>query len=1090
MKVSTHNECVIQEDCATIPSVYSRGGGGVGGSGRGYCIGPFWNMANQKKLTDRPSNLKEAIDWILRVTGKDGGGVGGGGGDTAINDLTEQIKKLLKSVENSGTGLGNEIKKVVQALDGGQLITKLAEGLQQFIGYQNGTIKHNTQGIGLYNDPLERFQEGVLNFWKEALQVLEMGFSRGATHVNLNTAKSSDLSTHLENYRSKRDINGLADAFQTYLGNVLQKVEEDVDVKRTAQTQVQELKTKLETLLRQVASQHSNSPFDFSENSAFKTKVDEVWTALTSPSIALKSLPGQRYPNSKTIVMAVFNATKGLLTQLMMGYQSSYQGTTTNELTTSKSPQAAICAKIFLSCLPLIFSNLHQLYWKCKQEKAQGGWKEMQLNGSGRNGADLKHFMDLMTFSSVRLNGAMTGDNVVSNAFKDLTEFSTAASSGQFYTEFLNTFKTTGIEKWTADNRTAQNTNFLSGLYLCSSWYFQGCQAKMSQTRPPSSIREMLYWLMGLTATPQFGDLLGHIHNVVGSDFKVAVSGSSKTDETLTADKVTSYILSICYTSPSVLDIIQGSVPPQESNDKPWLHDLYSNTEFPFKYPSSGAALFYALSDYTYALQFQLSFLYKQCQDMYINTCGWQFCTFGKDINNDSSNGEVVTSHICHAGCTHGTGSSSQCSHNDTKCGTDGQASPLQAFLTDKLQGFRRGHPGTSDHLASCYSNSMCHVPMGFKAEYLRETPGYGYHVFYPLLFYCSDHTRPLRLLSDKLHCIANYTPRSLGDMLGFYLHLTRQVFNVRTERLSEYITNLLKTKQPQSRGSLIIFESVENSIVELGSALHGVVRHCHNRQTSDPHGQIKHQDVSGQFCSHSKSPADLWSLLSGMDNNHAACRSAKCGAYMSPLTRSYGSTFGKSAGFASTYLSWVSYLADDFKERLEGLLIDFTNITCNDCKTQNGGECSCSKGQHGTSNCQCDSVVSCSGVLPLFYEHGFNFFNVKSLSGKVGGVPQTKRNCAQFHSQLQSVISGHPLSNLLNTIDTFLFLFRYYFLSNLSAFWNIYMCLILYTFFFLLDTLHLRSHLKLTSSHTVPPLALLTQGTHLPVTKLTYIGQ
>ncbi|GIX64735.1 extracellular matrix-binding ebh, putative [Babesia caballi] len=522
-----------------------------------------------------------------------------------------------------------------------------------------------------------------------------------------------------------------------------------------------------------------------------------------------------------------------------------------------------------------------------------------------------------------------------------------------------------------------------------------------------------------------------------------------------------------------------------------------------FAYPS-GAVLLSKLAEYAYALQFQLSFLTQKCFTNFDDGCGWRHCRFGKDL---IATGNPVPSHICpgynckNNKCQHdGKSQSSVCTHNKggvgSECGqSGGKASPLQAFLTDNLQGFRRGQPGTSNHLASCSSNLMCHVPMGFKAEYLRETPGYSYHVFYPLLFYCSDNTRPLRLLSDKLYCISNYTPRSLGDMLGFYLHLCRQVFNKRPDNFTfpSYITRLLTTQRHPSRAGLLIFEYLENSIVELGSALHGVVRHCHNRQKGGQRDQIEHQTVSGGSCSHSdSSPADLWSLFTLDDpNKYPNCAAGGgCGAYLSPLTRSKGSTFGKSAGFASTYLSWVSYLADDFKERLECLLNDFSNITCTDYRTLTGGKCSCTNGNHGTNSCQCDSVVSCSGVLPLFYEHGFNFFNVKSLSGKGCGNGQTKRSCNAFHSQLQTVINGEPLYTLLIAVDRFLYAIRWEFFSRLSAFWSIYVCIILYTFFFLLDTLHMRSHLKLTSSHTVPPVALLTSGKPLPITKLTYIGQ
>ncbi|GIX65082.1 variant erythrocyte surface antigen-1 family protein [Babesia caballi] len=777
--------------------------------------------------------------------------------------------------------------------------------------------------------------------------------------------------------------------------------------------------------------------------------------------------------------------------------------------------QQRTCAQIFLGCIPLIYHCLTQLYWLCHDKGPWAGQRFHDPNGSG-----LRNIMVALGYGDYYLN-SQQGKIVVNSAMKGFSEFTSAKLEGQYphlttpYHAFLNKLTTSFESTLTSSNLTNQT---IPALYYIARLYFRHQHGRNpSKPRPPSSIRQMLYWLSGLQFSPQYDSLQSHISSVFRSllgkptitedaDLSLDVADSSKSStapDTLSPTDLKGYLTMTCLYSPMVLGRLQGPGTSKESKE-PYLHHLFGNG-MSFAYPS-GAALLSKLSEYAYALQFQLSFLTQKCFTNFDDGCGWRHCRFGKEINSASDNS--ARSHICngytcmdrskcwHNGQQNGSSGpdSTTCTHNKggvgANCGSNGKASPLQAFLTDNLKGFRRDHPGTSDHLPSCSSNSMCHVPMGFKAEYLREQPGYGYHVFYPLLFYCSDNTRPLRLLSDKLHCISTYTPRSLGDMLGFYLHLCLQVFNKRSVDLSQYITGLLNTKKHPSRAGLLIFEYLEDSIVELGSALHGVVRHCHNRQNRG--SGIEHIGVSGTQCSHSNStPADLWSLLSGMDKSHKDCAAGqKCGAYLSSLTRSYGSTFGKSAAFASTYLSWVSYLADDFKERLEGLLNDFSNITCTECRTQNGKTCNCTKGNHGTPSCQCDSVVSCSGVLPLFYEHGFNFFNVKSLSGKVGGVPQTKRNCAQFHSQLQNVINGDPLHTLLVAVDSFFYTIRFYFFSKLSAFWTIYIGLILYTFFFLLDTLQLRSHLKLTSSHTVPPLALLTSGKPLPITKLTYIAQ
>ncbi|GIX64969.1 variant erythrocyte surface antigen-1 family protein [Babesia caballi] len=1099
-----------------------------------------------RPLLDCPSNLKEAIDWILRVTGKDGGG--GDNGGTAA--LTNNVKELLKEVKGSGTGLGADIENVKKAFDNGKLITELADGLQQFIGYEsshcNTTGKITGAGIAPSNMATHRlcdatiaFTIGVLEGCKGRLNLRK----HSAQHAKIDGVikslhdkygqgpeKLQDVGTQMKTSLAKNNFKqtGL-DSFVDDIGTAFQTLSTGIN---NMQSQPKQVAEKVGEYLKgifegsggnswggkaeQAAMQlqalagkfHSNNTYDTSDNT-FSQNIRNVENNLTTT---------QAIPAVKPILVA---SKEEFVWHLEKAYVSYYQGTPvdTRQWDSNKAAEAKRCAQIFLGCIPLIYHCLTQFYWLCLDKTRR--WDTYPFSGGG-----LRNLMVALGYGDAFLGGS-TGKAVMTSVATKFNELSSAAASiSKPYPEFLNTLTTSFDNAFTSSSTLTGQT--IPALYHIARLYFRHQQGRNpGKTRPPSSIREMLYWLSGLQFSPQYDSLQSHIsgvfRNMLGKptntgdtqlSLDVADSASYQNDNKLSAFDLKGYLTMTCLYSPMVLGRLQGHGVSEESKE-PYLHHLFGNG-MSFGYPS-GAALLSKLSEYAYALQFQLSLTQKSFTN-FDEGCGWRHCKFGKGINSGSANSPP--SHICNgytcngvANCKHNgesnnTGGSSgpdstTCTHNQrgygSNCGTGSKASPLQAFLTDKLKGFSRGHPSDpSSHLASCSSNSMCHVPMGFKAEYLRETPGYGYHVFYPLLFYCSDNTRPLRLLSDKLYCISNYTPRSLGDMLGFYLHLCLQVFNKRSQNnftFSSYITDLLKTKKHPSRAGLLIFEYLEDSIVELGSALHGVARHCHNKQKGVK--EIKHQTVSGRSCSHSNtnsSPADLWSLFALVDNQskHPDCNglNQKCGAYLAPLTRSYGSTFGKSAAIASTYLSWVSYLADDFKESLEGLFTDFSNITCTDCKTLTGGTCSCTKGQHGTNSCQCDSVVSCSGVLPLFYEHGFNFFNVKSLSGKGSGTGNTKRTCQQFHSQLQSVISGNPLTNLLTTIDAFLYAIRWEFFSKLSGFWSIYICLILYTFFFLLDTLRVRSHIKLTSSHTVPPLALLTSGTPLLITKLTYIGK
>ncbi|GIX66426.1 extracellular matrix-binding ebh [Babesia caballi] len=457
--------------------------------------------------------------------------------------------------------------------------------------------------------------------------------------------------------------------------------------------------------------------------------------------------------------------------------------------------------------------------------------------------------------------------------------------------------------------------------------------------------------------------------------------------------------------------------------------------------------------------------------------------------------------------------------------------SPLQAFITGTLPSFNLSTSTNPNHLSDHRQGALCHVPMGFQATHLRHKAANGARVYLVLKAICGTSSSPLRQLSEKLGCLTKRTPRSLGDIFGFLWHLNYQLFNKdniveqlktaitrRPNSVEEFITTFISLNQvppqpsPADSGLVKSLQTMApvipflyqlfrvNTDDFLPVTLFNLAQHCHKVENSNGSFKIMHENssnsavTSGHNCS--SYPNDLWSLCQpvvpaptgeGMTDPQSACRNAQCGGYMVPLTHSAGATYAPV--HASVYLSWLAYLTEDFYEWFQNLLDEFKKIDCNESGC--GGQSKCfdehKAGTHGTSDkCQCASVVQCGGTLPLLYRHGFQFYSPAVLMD--GSNNNTKRDCKAFADQLQSVISGQSLSSLLTSIDAFLYAIRWEFFSKLSGFWTIYLTLILYTFFFLLDTLHLRSHLKLASSHTVPPLALLTTGKALPVTKLTYI--
>ncbi|GIX65441.1 variant erythrocyte surface antigen-1 family protein [Babesia caballi] len=94
-------------------------------------------MREKTSLTEPPENLKEAIDWILRVSGGDSSG---NVDDNAINGLADKIKEILVAA-----GLGdckNMIEKDIKTF-----ITMLAEGVRLFVGYEESG---NVLGKGIW----------------------------------------------------------------------------------------------------------------------------------------------------------------------------------------------------------------------------------------------------------------------------------------------------------------------------------------------------------------------------------------------------------------------------------------------------------------------------------------------------------------------------------------------------------------------------------------------------------------------------------------------------------------------------------------------------------------------------------------------------------------------------------------------------------------------------------------------------------------------------------------------------------------------------------------------------------------------------
>ncbi|GIX63368.1 variant erythrocyte surface antigen-1 family protein [Babesia caballi] len=1134
--------------------------------------------ASGKQLTDCPSNLREAIDWILRVTGKDGQDQGGGQGGT--QQLAEAVAGLLEGVKSSSPELDSifQVKEALNSNPSG-LIAKLAEGLQQFIGYEKsgnkGIIKHSNNGIGASNDPLERLQEGLLGFWIGMIQSLvdsaknvaavslrgvsldrelrpalgggigNKNFSTAVTHMmklSEDSRKSNQITqvvtalNTVTNLQSPSQIKAFATQVSAYLGKVL----EAVSTLTSSNSAVNTLKSSLPDLVTKIGTNWTDTqPIDLTRN-GIGEQIKTVQSNNEKLIQNVSSLTGNQ--TAQALCTAVYRGTDELLWQLQKGYKSYYQGVqvNTDQWSGNKAVEAKTCAQIFLSIIPLIWSALSYLYFKCSKND-DDGWNAMTLGGG-----PLKDFLYSMWYDPSKVNVVKRGSDLVTLLDGKFKEFKTAATQQKFYSDFLKNFRSKGLATWRVTHQ-ATDQNSLSGLYILCSCYFRCQQIKNADkaSKNPQTIREMLYFLAAFQFSPQYDAFDSYvteyfktlIGNQSGNDdaalmIPVADSGiSTEATEksggnTLSAADLKSYLASTFHLAPAFIGLIQE---PSTSGE-PWLHSLFSNSQFNLSIPSSGAGIFGALSNYTYALQFQLHFLYQQCSNTYTVGCGWRDCRFGKDINKGSK--PQVTSHICQGydcagsdNCKHdGQNGSLTCKHNnkvEPTCGQGSNKSPLQAFLTDKLRRFSRIHPPDPySHLAVC-SGSMCHVPMGFESH-LRDGNGLqGSHISLTLKAFCGGSKTPLRQLSEKLGCLSKRTPRTLGDLFGFIWHLNGQLFKSGVsadEALKQFLTSigLKQSDWPQMSAlapstflgdvqkridqlmspptSAQTQSGIEKSLAAFSGLPFWYNLFLVKPGESLPAVLFKIKNISHQT---SKDPRytgthnDLYSLF------NSTCSQPNCGPYLYPLTHSDGATFAPT--HASTYLSWVLYLSDDLQSWFQDMLDEFKNIDCSKTGCTGHNKCSQShaNGSHGEeAKCKCPSVVQCGGTLPLLYQHGFRYNNPLVLKDGwyYDGSSWKKqdsytRKCSHFASQLNNFLqTNSPLNSLITTVDDFLYAIRWEFFSKLSAFWTIYVCIILYTFFFLLDTLRVRSHLHFPSSNSIPSISLLSTGKAPALKKFTNV--
>nr|AAF31356.1 p9.6.2 variant erythrocyte surface antigen-1a [Babesia bovis]ABC59571.1 C9.1 variant erythrocyte surface antigen-1a [Babesia bovis] len=460
---------------------------------------------------------------------------------------------------------------------------------------------------------------------------------------------------------------------------------------------------------------------------------------------------------------------------------------------------------------------------------------------------------------------------------------------------------------------------------------------------------------------------------------------------------------------------------------------------------------------------------------------------------------DICTSPKCH-----------QCDLHSKKCGrpsnltvcqtclqptTTGVPSPLQAFLEDRLPGFsckevpdteNPEYPLASSHLGHCNgSGQCCPLPMGFRNQFhkgsSRDCTG---KRLYGILYFFSNENMMQSCVYTLVRVTAALsatTPQVLGDVFGFFRggvgNKERGKPQKGEETSCDHNGNPSDTSEDNKKNYFCGW---------CASGLRDEVKKIEWIPfDTKPGGQ--YMDKVGNALINIKgekgSTSTPYSSAAPQSSNTSLSRLTKNCQYLSPLTGELYTAV--SATFGGTYLSWVLYLSDALEGGLKSLASEFKEIECRGCK----GQCDpnkCRKGEHGSTTgsaglCQCQSIVSCTGVLPVLYRHGFSYGNPFNLEGytqkgeKNGDYSiqkaQSTKQCHQFLDSLSAVIDknkqdtskvasqNHPLTELLKQVGKLQYDIRLPWIFVLTLAWLVALLYLAFGAIWPLDWTHMRSH-------------------------------
>ncbi|CDR71569.1 hypothetical protein, conserved [Babesia bigemina] len=793
-----------------------------------------------------------------------------------------------------------------------------------------------------------------------------------------------------------------------------------------------------------------NSLLDHISNHRYNHELTSMLDQLAS---ATATLAPESFARTTTPLLdSTGKGVEGFVSEVGKAYISAYDGETfaddlvKGDKTLTK--YGMYYAKVFLTALRTLDVSLYGLKHECKSLTGQ------KINSS----TDLGRLF-------VRLGFKVSEENKEHWELQNRTVI-----SGQYVSNRL-TWRVSGANDnqhlKMCESKKRDNDNYFNvfDIIRClathAKQYFEVCHYSTSTAkRQPCSAYEMLIWLAGLPHNRVYDELVtdglsepfanpnkqtketdGDIEFTV---FDLHDSNLDAYPKQITYKGVVKVLNHVCSASYDVLTTISGH------GDAMSIYGSdFCNNSLSMKYPSKGDDCLITVVDVLRRLLPQLQYLFNRCRHS-ADDYGWRNCRYGRDIPSATSQ---CTDH------------SSDKAESQPKCQPTCQAnskvdcqptSPLMSYLYDCLPGHlphQISSIGCKPKCTTCPGSKPgmpCLTPMGFRCFSGSTKTGENVCEILRLFFGGG-------LLSSLL-CLVPQPPSTLPEHFGFALSLGRQW---------------------NDSGSNIIAESFASSIdgASIGlytepSKLSEVLRNTYASTPSDhawPHTEAEKSDLSS-----------LSTTTSCMLPNK---RNIYCAPYLSTLWQENYMYLAKK--HVKLYLSWAVYLPWEFWKYLDELYTAFCGISCQQygCRSCINSD-TCRSGKHGVDyNCKCWSIVRCRGVQSTFYSYGFAFGDSKKLLDE-----DEKRYCHDFCSQLSNVLNSDYFKKLFTECDEFIFTIRQPFIWLNIALWSLSLFYLICVMVGRLDVLHIRSHLRIPSSHKITAQSLLAAAQVGRLAKISYL--